>query len=695
MELLTYEYWGSVYKIPAFSYHTLIVGTGAAGYNAADTLYSLGVTDIAILTEGVNMGTSRNTGSDKQTYYKLTLAGGMPDSVRGMAGTLFDCGSMHGDIALCEAAGSAGAFFKLVSLGVPFPSNEMGEYVGYKTDHDPAMRATSCGPLTSKLMTEALEKSVRAKNIPIVDGCRVIRLLTEDGDGNAFVPLMKKTGKSRIAGCAALCEDAVTEDNPMGLVFFLCENLIWAAGGPSAIYKATVYPESQTCAHGTLFLAGVRGASLTESQYGIASVKFRWNLSGTYQQVLPRYISVDREGIEHEFLDEYFPSPGELLTAIFLKGYEWPFDPRKIFRYGKRGSSAIDLAVFSELQKGRRVYLDFTRNPTCADCGGKLDFSLLEETPRQYLSNSDALLDTPILRLQKMNPKAIALYADHGIDLTAELLEIAVCAQHNNGGIAVDTDWQTSVDGLYCAGEAAGTFGICRPGGTALNSTQVGSSRAAHHIACKSAAEKPEEAPQAAQSIFAALHTAAKPTARTMSETVYYQSETVLQLTAALLDKTDGLPASELLSIRDGFAAEMSRSGAFLRHAGELETLYAHRRLQLAGFFSVHRAKDFRALKELFIDYDILLTQYVYIGAMLDYLHDGGASRGSAVYTQDTVDALLAANEPQTIDTAHASYVQETVFDRMTGEVTSEFVPVRPIPDAELWFETVYNRRTT
>ena len=686
MELLTYEYWGSVYKIPSFSYHTLIVGTGAAGFNAADTLYNLGVTDIAILTEGISMGTSRNTGSDKQTYYKLTLAGGMPDSVRGMAETLFECGSMHGDIALCEAAGSAKAFFKLVSLGVPFPANEMGEYVGYKTDHDPAMRATSCGPLTSKLMTEALEKSVRAKNIPIVDGCRVIRLLTDENDGD------DTTRQTKIAGCAALCEDAITQDNPAGLVFFLCDNLVWAAGGPSAIYKSTVYPESQTCAHGALFLAGVKGASLTESQYGIASTKFRWNLSGTYQQVLPRYISVDKDGTEHEFLNDYFPDASHQLTAIFLKGYEWPFDPRKIFKDGRRGSSAVDLAVFAELQKGRRVYLDFMHNPTCADKDGALDISLLEEIPRQYLSNSDALLDTPIARLAKMNPKAIKLYADHGIDLTSELLEIAVCAQHNNGGIAVDADWQTSVEGLYCAGEAAGTFGICRPGGTALNSTQVGSARAAQHIAGKSTQPKEESAP-AAQGIFAALHHTAAPTARMMTDEVYYQSETVLQLTAALLDKTDGMSASELLAVRDAFAEEMSRCGAFLRHAGELSNLYAHRHMQLAGFFSVHRAKDFRALKELFIDHDLLLTQYVYIGAMLDYLRHGGLSRGSAVYTQDTVDALLAADKPQEIDTAHASYVQETRFERMTGEVTSDFVPVRPIPDAELWFENVYNRR--
>ena len=64
------------WKIPHFTTSAAVVGTGAAGYNAADTLYSLGVTDVLMITEGRMMGTSRNTGSDKQTYYKLTLSGG-------------------------------------------------------------------------------------------------------------------------------------------------------------------------------------------------------------------------------------------------------------------------------------------------------------------------------------------------------------------------------------------------------------------------------------------------------------------------------------------------------------------------------------------------------------------------------------------------------------------------------------------
>ena len=81
-----------------------------------------------------------------------------------------------------------------------------------------------------------------------------------------------------------------------------------------------------------------------------------------------------------------------------------------------------------------------------------------------------------------MNAPAVQLYRDHGIDLEKDMLEIRVCAQHHNGGIAVDADWQTCVPGLYVCGEAAGTFGRKRPGGTALNSTQAGSLRAARHI---------------------------------------------------------------------------------------------------------------------------------------------------------------------------------------------------------------------
>jgi len=66
-----------------------------------------------------------------------------------------------------------------VELGVPFPKNRYGEYIGYKTDHDPRRRATSVGPYTSKCMTECLQASVEAKGIKVFDNMQVVRVLSD------------------------------------------------------------------------------------------------------------------------------------------------------------------------------------------------------------------------------------------------------------------------------------------------------------------------------------------------------------------------------------------------------------------------------------------------------------------------------------------------------------------------------------
>jgi succinate dehydrogenase/fumarate reductase flavoprotein subunit len=351
-------------NIPLLSLNTLIVGSGAAALNAAVRLHARGQRDIAVVTEDFGGGTSNKAGSDKQTYYKLSLAGDRPDSPREMAEDLFQGGCMHGDIALCEAQGSAEAFLHLVSLGVPFPHDRYGAFVGYKTDHDPRQRATSAGPLTSHLMFERLAEAVRLKRIKVFDAHQVVALLTEG-----------REQEKKVVGALALDTRRCKGRRP-AFVIFNAVNIILGSGGPAGIYQASVYPESQTGSHGLAFEIGATGQNLTESQYGLASLKFRWNLSGTYQQVIPRYISTDRGGRdEREFLNDFFPDIGALCTAIFLKGYQWPFDPRKVADFG---SSLIDLLVYQEtVIKGRRVFLDFRRNPSGPDERQRFSFDRL------------------------------------------------------------------------------------------------------------------------------------------------------------------------------------------------------------------------------------------------------------------------------------------------------------------------------
>ena len=162
-----------------YNYDVVVIGTGAAGYNAVNRIKKFGKKSVALITEHVMCGTSRNTGSDKQTYYKLGLGGESYDSVMQMARDLYSNGATDGDNALCEAALSSRCFLNLCELGVEFPTNRFGEYVGYKTDHDPYARATSAGPLTSKFMTEALQDEFNKLDIPLYDKRLAIEILKD------------------------------------------------------------------------------------------------------------------------------------------------------------------------------------------------------------------------------------------------------------------------------------------------------------------------------------------------------------------------------------------------------------------------------------------------------------------------------------------------------------------------------------
>jgi len=570
-------------QLEVYSLNTVVVGTGAAGFNAADRLYSLGQKDIAIITEGLNKGTSRNTGSDKQTYYKLTLAGEVADSVYEMAKTLYDGGCMDGDIALVEAALSARSFYHLVDIGVPFPHNSYGEFVGYKTDHDPRQRATSIGPLTSKCMTEKLEEQVKVKGITIFDGYQVIGILT-DSQKNKAIGLITLN----------LNESEVEEKR---YVLFNCTNIIYATGGPAGIYATSSYPKSQIGATGLAFEAGAWGKNLTESQYGIGSIQFRWNLSGTYQQVLPRYISTEQDGSdERELLEDYFKDPGTMLDAIFLKGYQWPFDPKKIHGFG---SSLIDILVYNEtVINSRRVWLDFVHNPNWGSKSGELDFALLGKESYQYLKNSNALFGTPIERLARMNQPAIDLYKEHNIDITKEYLEIAVCAQHNNGGLYGNYWWESNLEHFFPVGEVNGSHGVYRPGGSALNSGQVGSTRAAQFITARY-----QDYPQKTH-IF--LHT----TERQIKEKI----DLGQQFLGNARNKTN------VMNIRREIGERMTRRGAHIRSLESVCEGAEEAKKQLSELTKQTQLSSPEELGHAFQNYDLLITQFVYLSAIKDYI---------------------------------------------------------------------------
>lgn len=639
----------------------IIIGSGAAGFQAALRLYQNGERDLAIITENIKSGTSRNTGSDKQTYYKLTLSGNDADSVRNMAEDLFAGQCVDGDQALCEAALSARCFFALTELGVPFPCTEHGEFMGYKTDHDRGRRATSAGPYTSKLMTEALERSVKEKQILILDQMQAIQILTY---------------MNQVKGI--LCLDKNIHSEPAYKIIW-CKNVILATGGPADMYHDSVYPVSQTGSTGMAFEAGASGKNLTEWQFGMASLNPRWNVSGTYMQVLPSFISTDQDGNdEKEFLLDYFNELPDLLSMVFLKGYQWPFDVNKIFG----GSSVIDLLVYQEtVLKKRRVFLDYRVNPGNLEKDRDLPYASMIPEAKEYLSQAGACFGTPIERLKHMNEPAILFYQDHHVDLFKERLEIAVCAQHNNGGLSTNHLWETNLSGLYAIGEVCASHGVTRPGGTALNAGQVGAVRAAEGIFLKKRTHMKEASPSTESGIKERLRIQALDRIR-------------------LSEHAEGnCPLSELWI---NASKRMSAAAGMIRNQVQMETALKETEDDICQFMQKAKSPSVSQLSLFYKLYDMLLSQKMYLFAMLDYAKAGGGSRGSALYT-DSTGELPGFPGCQTFgelyrcrldQKMHGQEVQEVTLKEGTPSASRR--PVRPLPDVDYFFENqwrIYRER--
>ncbi len=629
-------------EVPITWVHTLIIGSGASGLNAAVQLKANGVDDVLIISEGLEKGTSINTGSDKQTYYKLSLCGSETDAPEIMAETYFEGGSMHGDLALVEASLSARAFMHLVNLGVPFPRDRYGQFVGYKTDHDPRQRATSIGPYTSREMCRALIREIEALDVPVREGRNVVQLLT-----------LKDGGETRVVGAVAVDADQQFE-------VYAAENVVFGVGGPGGLYKTSVYPEVHTGAIGLALMAGAKAQSLPESQYGLASTQFRWNVSGTYMQVIPRFISTapDGESDVREFMRDYFDTVGDMNSMVFLKGYQWPFDARKV----RGGSSIVDILVYIEtVLKGRRVFLDFRTNPE------GFAFENLSDEAREYLTRSDALLETPIARLAAMNPGAIELYQDHGIDVHEEPLEIAVCAQHNNGGLAGNHWWESvNVKHLFPIGEVNGSHGLYRPGGAALNSGQVAGFRAAEYIANRYAGwtAAKDAVEDAAEAAVAALRTWAA--------------------------RSEAADRPDWQAERAAFQARMSRAGAHIRSLAELEDAVPEAWAQWAR---LRDAGDPANLSESLRNRQLCFAHAVYLEALRHALESGVGSRGSSIMldpdgakVHERLDDRWRIAEE---DERFRTQVLETVAD-LDGAVTCAWVDRRPLPQPDSWFETAW-----
>jgi aspartate oxidase len=262
-----------------------------------------------------------------------------------------------------------------------------------------------------------------------------------------------------------------------------------------------------------------------------------------------------------------------------------------------------------------------------------------------------------------MNQPALDFYLAHGFDLRRDLLEIAVCAQHNNGGLTGNIWWESNLAGLFPVGEVNGSHGVRRPGGASLNAGQVGGLRAAMFVANRRRTEPPE--------------------ADTLVRLAEKQVRSVLELARAVR-RTPADQRRGVNDMRHEIQRRMSKAGAHIRRP-EAVRQAAGEAWAICRSFDRHAwASGVDELPAVFRNRDLCLAHAVYLTAIVEYLDRGGRSRGSFLVAEDAGNWTL--NPP-------GAFVDSRILEvSVSGklEPRTAWVPIRPIPDGEAWFETAW-----
>ena len=439
----------------------LIIGSGGAALRAAiEAKETFPGGRITILTKGEmgKCGVTAISCSDRMAFHATLpyTAPGGSDNWKHHARDIFQIGGFvsDADLATILARESGEAFEFLDGLGVPFAKTGEGKADQFITDGSEYPRACYTGPRTANHIEEALVRRVSSMDIQVVEHCMACDLLLEEGRVIGATGVDTQEGSKPLAG---------------RLKIFLSKAVILATGGAGEMFAVHVYPPGMTGdGYAMAYRAGAELVNMEFIQIGPASVKTQLNCSGSFMRANPRFVN----NLGEEFLPRYFP-PDTPLSVIhnlcFEKGSTWPVSREK-------KTHRIDVAVSKETAQGKRVFLDYSRNPSGFRFQN-LENRWQERYKRETKGDGkeEERNRSPLIRLKEINPESIEWLKENGINLEGgELLEIAEAGQHFQGGVKIRAKGNATLQSLYAAGECAGgQHGANRPGGNALLDGQV------------------------------------------------------------------------------------------------------------------------------------------------------------------------------------------------------------------------------
>jgi L-aspartate oxidase len=249
------------------------------------------------------------------------------------------------------------------------------------------------------------------------------------------------------------CIGAVGIDDDGEPLLIAAGAIILAAGGVGQLFRYSFNPPGNTGdAYAIALRAGADLFNMEFMQQGLATTWPTQAMVMLYDMEQPyRLLNADGKA----FVQNYLPQDVTLEEVSKRKAAHWPVSCRDQALH-------LDRAIKAEVVAGHGT------------------------------RNNAVLLDLSGARRGFEPELFIKFMLSKGLDVKHDLLQVQIHHHTSNGGIRIDEDAQTSVTGLFAAGEAAGWQGADRLGGTMLGGSQVFGWRAGARAA-KVAATRPSK----------------------------------------------------------------------------------------------------------------------------------------------------------------------------------------------------------
>ncbi len=210
--------------------------------------------------------------------------------------------------------------------------------------------------------------------------------------------------------------------------------VVIATGGVGQLFQYSFNPPGNTGdGYAMALRAGAELFNMEFMQQGLATTWPHQGIVMLYEMEEP-YKMFNKHG--QAFLQNYLPDGVSIKEVCDLKANHWPISCRDASLY-------LDIAIKAEAMAGRGTEHDAV-------------FLDLSNAERGFLPEL-----FPGFMLEK------------GIDIKTDLVQIQNHHHTSNGGIRIDEHGQSTVQGLFAVGEAAGWQGADRLGGTMLGGSQV------------------------------------------------------------------------------------------------------------------------------------------------------------------------------------------------------------------------------